>query len=1059
MRKGHVGAGLPFEPWDNVFSDDDFGSSHQTTTPVTGSTAAQVNPAFPPDAGSAVAFDRTHPNSVPTSPTRSFRLLAPSLATPPPQPLLPSQVVALGAFIEHLEMDFPKSHSHSPPSQTTPLLKPDDSILPSLPLSSTLTTNPCELDPAMVAPALPPSVSEDLEVPASKVFEPELESMQPTYANGPAAGEESSYFNGDLLDGYGISLTSENELLDYPRYWAAAAVDQQGSVNDSRQEPGADGEAQLQAGLRWSVETDESSMDTRTHSGTHSPSDPYSNSCTESFSDLFTMHSCPRPFSYSYGYSTSDSTTDVSRVFSLSRSISSTSFSSSSFDEEVQSTNSSLDTYEQVQHGSSKSGDNSLLHSPDTEWMSFTNPSFLPQVEAELLGPSVSRLEGGPDFAKVDDLAQPQAHGVPLQTTPIETAIHIPATSALQVYEQHNEEACDISNHVITRTQPNDAVDSNAQSRSTPGSDANGLPATADDLFLTPPSTISFSSSSPAPLLQDELSTVTTAKAPDVLSSDHTTLVVETPSYFRANPIPIQLQDENQDMIDPSRREQVGYVAGVEHESPYRGYHRPLLSSREAKHTPGHVGYTRSAGSAIPKEIPLSLDSRSQSRSVSRSTSVMASKLPPPKQQFPSSTSSTETSDEDEDDHDDGTSSDDDIPLAQRIPGALTAQRVIRRQVKEERRAERERRHRERQITLRPAGGMTMVDSQASQAVSLAIAIPHPTNNHTAATAGSSLVSRHLVPKQRPRTNTMPSKPSAPEFGQAFNAEDLAMKLQTVKMMAESSTSLASSVHIRQPQPTPLSHASSLRRAESKSAKMMAESSTFMASSIHVRQPQTALLSHASSLRRSESKSKQRYDQSHPGPYSVGASPSTSAPHVVPTLKSKRSLEYRTQILDQTSVHKRSMSISRGDKEGTRQVQDGSIPPLPSPGRISTDDHRDRGRRVLVKPQADPRTTSTTISPEVERYRERPSQPSTNGGLPIDALGPTTKQRIFIHTIQHPHLVDIGPMTSAGDLIASCEADGTLNNWAGLGGWMVWEIAQDFGMGKQKSFFFPRPVC
>ena len=80
----------------------------------------------------------------------------------------------------------------------------------------------------------------------------------------------------------------------------------------------------------------------------------------------------------------------------------------------------------------------------------------------------------------------------------------------------------------------------------------------------------------------------------------------------------------------------------------------------------------------------------------------------------------------------------------------------------------------------------------------------------------------------------------------AFNAEDLAMKLHTVKMMAEGSTSLASSVHIRQPQP--LSHASSLRRAESKSVKTMAKGSTSMTSSVHV--PQS--LSQANSLRRSE---------------------------------------------------------------------------------------------------------------------------------------------------------------------------------------------------------------
>jgi hypothetical protein len=43
-------------------------------------------------------------------------------------------------------------------------------------------------------------------------------------------------------------------------------------------------------------------------------------------------------------------------------------------------------------------------------------------------------------------------------------------------------------------------------------------------------------------------------------------------------------------------------------------------------------------------------------------------------------------------------------------------------------------------------------------------------------------------------------------------------------------------------------------------------------------------------------------------------------------------------------------------------------------------------------------------------------------------------------------MVDIGPSTSAGDVIAACEAEGVLDGWAGLGGWMFWEIAQDFGM-------------
>jgi hypothetical protein len=48
-------------------------------------------------------------------------------------------------------------------------------------------------------------------------------------------------------------------------------------------------------------------------------------------------------------------------------------------------------------------------------------------------------------------------------------------------------------------------------------------------------------------------------------------------------------------------------------------------------------------------------------------------------------------------------------------------------------------------------------------------------------------------------------------------------------------------------------------------------------------------------------------------------------------------------------------------------------------------------------------------------------------------------------------MVDIRTETTAGDLITSLETEGILDGWAGLGGWTIWEIAQDFGMGKALS--------
>jgi hypothetical protein len=48
--------------------------------------------------------------------------------------------------------------------------------------------------------------------------------------------------------------------------------------------------------------------------------------------------------------------------------------------------------------------------------------------------------------------------------------------------------------------------------------------------------------------------------------------------------------------------------------------------------------------------------------------------------------------------------------------------------------------------------------------------------------------------------------------------------------------------------------------------------------------------------------------------------------------------------------------------------------------------------------------------------------------------------------------LEIGASTTAGDVIEMIEAERSFKDIAGSGGWMVFEVAQDFGMGT--SFFF-----
>ena len=64
------------------------------------------------------------------------------------------------------------------------------------------------------------------------------------------------------------------------------------------------------------------------------------------------------------------------------------------------------------------------------------------------------------------------------------------------------------------------------------------------------------------------------------------------------------------------------------------------------------------------------------------------------------------------------------------------------------------------------------------------------------------------------------------------------------------------------------------------------------------------------------------------------------------------------------------------------------------------------------------------------------------------------QQRVFIGNMQRFNMVEINESTTAGDIIEMIEAEGSFTDIAGIGGWMVFEIAQDFGMG---TYFFFSP--
>lgn len=436
----------------------------------------------------------------------------------------------------------------------------------------------------------------------------------------------------------------------------------------------------------------------------------------------------------------------------------------------------------------------------------------------------------------------------------------------------------------------------------------------------------------------------------------------------------------------------------------------------------------------------------------------------------PDSELSDETEDESTDDYGEEPvteaasrgSSDDDVPLAQRIPTALRAQRTIRRQVREERetrrkerplRAEQGERVRSRQLTLRPAGAGDPL-SQSSMSSSQEAALH----------ASKSL--------RRPRTATLPSNAVRP-----FSPEDLARRLQTVEVAGASAARLhrSPSMSIRPRDVVsdrPGSAGRSLRDVgpvsyQTIEVPLASTTHHYLSPSMGVR-PKDVMENAGRSLR-----------DDGPVPHAACSPPE---PHpeshrAVRPMRSFHRLE-RRKVDDHFAAHMPNMPIDAEMKLGrslTRTVirdasarshshshsHNASPHPLPihttSEDKVAPRRSGDETRKVMKN-----NYESKSARPSLELERSRPSMqrppvpPLPSAEVSISASvgrGSVTQQRVFIGDKQRFNIVEIGPSTNAGDVIEMVEAQGSLKGWVGSGDWMVWEIAQDFGMERPVRSF------
>ncbi|KAG6813588.1 hypothetical protein H0H92_009632 [Tricholoma furcatifolium] len=373
---------------------------------------------------------------------------------------------------------------------------------------------------------------------------------------------------------------------------------------------------------------------------------------------------------------------------------------------------------------------------------------------------------------------------------------------------------------------------------------------------------------------------------------------------------------------------------------------------------------------------------------------------------FPTTSDSEEESeDPDEDSADDygepfreGTSSDDDVPLAQRIPNALKAQNTIRRQVREEREQRRAARAARAAATASVPRGLPGLPPGAGEPSHM-----RPMSSSQEAALHASM-SMHRAP-----TRTAPP----PEM-QPFSPDDLSRRLQNMEM-ADPSRVARPRTATRDPS---IKQRSASRPGSAGHGIRDPTTSPPMATS-----PDNRTLRPSRSFHRPEGRRPLEEHHAHPLPADASR-------------KLGRSL---TRHEEGSSTSPRSYPARLQDENA----------PRPAPSRRSGDESR-----RLVK-HSDAR--STRSSSEIERPPRRPSptrppvpplpaEALANSSSPPNLRGPVTQQRVFIGDMQRFNMVEIGTSTTAGDVIEMVEAQGSLKGWVGSGGWMVWEIAQDFGM-------------
>ena len=344
------------------------------------------------------------------------------------------------------------------------------------------------------------------------------------------------------------------------------------------------------------------------------------------------------------------------------------------------------------------------------------------------------------------------------------------------------------------------------------------------------------------------------------------------------------------------------------------------------------------------------------------------------------------------------TSGDDDVPLARSIPTALRAQRTIRKQVRDEK----DERRRQRLLRRQQRQQQQQQQQQRQQPHSETL-LNDDSQHHIRVgptlSQGPTMPAPSSARATRPRTKTLPGNSSRP-----VAAEDLSRRLRDIQE-ALAVPSLKS--HSLSPSDSH-SHADQLGQR----------------SRDHSRVPNASI----------QDKSL-RPTRSFHRPSTADATREQPMPMPAPAFQTHR--------------------LGRSATTASRPIKQRDQPEASA--RATSDSSYRSTRRPRTSDDLNPPSTAL-LHPSVFQRIATPRTPTDTPSTPliVQAVPKETKQvswqqRVFIVDLQRFNTLMMSPTTTAKEVINTLEAQGQLANWAGVGGWMLFEVSQDFGMGERHS--------